>query len=80
MPAAAVIPAPLAYINVAAFKELVVGLEGDSTDPQASACVCRLFVVLLHVCKGLLLHCVPFTLRKLEGSTQANVLEQFSME
>ena len=30
MPAAAVIPAPIAYIKVVAVKKLVVGLEGEA--------------------------------------------------
>ena len=33
MPAAAVIPAPIAYIKVAAVKKLVVGLRGGSAGP-----------------------------------------------
>ncbi len=38
MPAAAVIPAPIAYINVAAVKKLVVGFRGESRGfPSGSA-------------------------------------------
>ncbi len=33
MPAAAVIPAPLAYIKVVAVKKLVVGFVGGGADP-----------------------------------------------
>ncbi len=33
MPAAAVIPAPIAYIKVVAVKKLVVGLLGDGPGP-----------------------------------------------
>ena len=33
MPAAAVIPAPIAYIKVAAVKKLVVGLRGGAAGP-----------------------------------------------
>ncbi len=33
MPAAAVIPAPIAYIKVVAVKKLVVGLMGGATVP-----------------------------------------------
>ena len=36
MPAAAVIPAPVAYINVAAVKKLVVGFLTDRSDPAFS--------------------------------------------
>ncbi len=33
MPAAAVIPAPIAYINVVAVKKLVVGFRDEATGP-----------------------------------------------
>ena len=33
MPAAAVIPAPIAYIKVVAVKKLVVGLRGGAAGP-----------------------------------------------
>ncbi len=46
MPAAAVIPAPVAYINVVAVKKLVVGFLVDMRGPPLSKCVsatvCRL--------------------------------------
>ena len=42
MPAAAVIPAPIAYINVAAVKKLVVGSRGGAGGPPS-----------LGVCTGL---------------------------
>ena len=35
MPAAAVIPAPIAYIKVAAFKKLVVGSQSRSSGPSS---------------------------------------------
>ncbi len=38
MPAAAVIPAPIAYIKVAAVKKLVVGLCGTLRRPFARSC------------------------------------------
>ena len=42
MPAAAVIPAPIAYIKVVAVKKLVVGFLVWRTWPAAvTACVCR---------------------------------------
>ena len=34
MPAAAVIPSPIAYINVVAVKKLVVGFWVNSADPR----------------------------------------------
>ena len=39
MPAAAVIPAPIAYIKVVAVKKLVVGFLLKSTDPPLGVCV-----------------------------------------
>ncbi len=39
MPAAAVIPAPIAYIKVVAVKKLVVGLWKDSMGPGRLLCV-----------------------------------------
>ena len=39
MPAAAVIPAPIAYIKVAAVKKLVVGFLGISFWPATVSCV-----------------------------------------
>ncbi len=38
MPAAAVIPAPVAYIKVVAVKKLVVGLALPREQPSNSAC------------------------------------------
>ena len=38
MPAAAVIPAPIAYIKVVAVKKLVVGLLGGLQCPLVSVC------------------------------------------
>ena len=43
MPAAAVIPAPIAYIKVVAVKKLVVGFRvGDSGPPMVSTAVAYL--------------------------------------
>ena len=59
MPAAAVIPAPVAYIKVVAVKKLVVGfLERDAAWPAAFACVrlVRVLFILLvdaRVCSSL---------------------------
>ena len=64
MPAAAVIPAPIAYIKVVAVKKLVVGFLSDEGGPHsvcASACVghlpeCRRrYSFSVDVCSGLLL-------------------------
>ena len=48
MPAAAVIPAPIAYIKVVAVKKLVVGFLGQAPGPRLTAC--RLCVALAHPC------------------------------
>ncbi len=51
MPAAAVIPAPIAYINVVAVKKLVVGfLVGAAGPPQGVYLVvsCHLWELLWH--------------------------------
>ena len=46
MPAAAVIPAPIAYIKVVAVKKLVVGFRHDLTG-WSGAMLCTVCVVLL---------------------------------
>ena len=38
MPAAAVIPAPIAYIKVVAVKKLVVGFQNGSVGPLTRVC------------------------------------------
>ena len=51
MPAAAVIPAPIAYIKVVAVKKLVVGSRNRPIGPSSGSCTDR--SVLLredHVC------------------------------
>ena len=66
MPAAAVIPAPIAYIKVAAVKKLVVGFLACTTRPATVSCVsaacsghpsnrCRLFFIEGSVVLDLLL-------------------------
>ncbi len=40
MPAAAVIPAPVAYTNVVAVKKLVVGFLAYVVGPPPSVCEC----------------------------------------
>ena len=39
MPAAAVIPAPIAYIKVVAVKKLVVGFLASAFGPSRESCV-----------------------------------------
>ena len=41
MPAAAVIPAPIAYIEVVAVKKLVVGSRGGASGPPLLVCTGR---------------------------------------
>ena len=81
MPAAAVIPAPIAYIKVVAVKKLVVGLPGPVSWAGWSALACgSLFFCSTgpkfsedRACSSL--SCVSglgtFTLKKLECSKQA---------
>ena len=74
MPAAAVIPAPIAYIKVVAVKKIVVelqawrgGLPNGMYYPAEPYLLVSLHVVY-SVCRGTR----NFTLRKLECSKQAN--------
>ncbi len=79
MPAAAVIPAPIAYIKVVAVKKLVVGFvalpvvrfrySGEAPSLGGS-CGIRLSR------RG----CPSFTVKKLECSKQAYAVEYISME
>ena len=52
MPAAAVIPAPIAYIKVVAVKKLVVGFLGECQCPLVSAQRCSSILLLtpLGIC------------------------------
>ncbi len=79
MPAAAVIPAPIAYIKVVAVKKLVVGFVVGSevhfwyywTPPSlGGTCGIRLS------CRG----CPSFTVKKSARSKQAYAVECISME
>ena len=86
MPAAAVIPAPIAYIKVAAVKKLVVGfLAWKHFAGRGLACQClmfwpsfqspsRLFFIEWSCGVG------SFTLKKLECFKQALCYEYISME
>ena len=73
MPAAAVIPAPIAYIKVAAVKKPVVELQaGPGGLPHGTYCLAGSYLLvsrhaLYWVCRGTR----TFTLRKLECSKQA---------
>ena len=70
MPAAAVIPAPIAYINVVAVKKLVVGfLEGASA--RIYECVTSLSILAGRHGIDLLCRIASFTVKKLECSKQA---------
>ena len=77
MPAAAVIPAPIAYIKVVAVKKLVVGFQADSIGPLDSVSLVesvffsRSRRALNCACRRL----ETFTLSKLECSKQAVKLE-----
>ena len=74
MPAAAVIPAPIAYIKVVAVKKLVVGSQAPASGPSNEGSLLAP-VLPAGVSRGSL-HRVPvaagtFTLKKLECSRQA---------
>ena len=56
MPAAAVIPAPIAYIKVVAVKKLVLGFLELAIGPQLLV-VCTVFVYL-HPCSECIWHLV----------------------
>ena len=83
MPAAAVIPAPIAYIKVVAVKKLVVELWARSGGPPHGRVLLRTGSYLLVSRRAL--NWVrrvagTFTLKKLECSKQACSLEYISME
>ena len=74
MPAAAVIPAPIAYIKVVAVKKLVVGFRSGPVGPPQGVLLIGLFFFAKDM-YGINLLCVvfftTFTLKKLECSKQA---------
>ena len=85
MPAAAVIPAPIAYIKVVAVKKLVVGFLDGATGLPLVRCV--LVFDSVHPCGeahyGIKLSwrgTASFTVKKLEGLKQAFCCEYISME
>ena len=84
MPAAAVIPAPIAYINVVAVKKLVVEFLDLTSGPRPCV-LCTGFVesILIVNVTGINLSvagAISFTVNKIECSKQALRLEYFSME
>ena len=82
MPAAAVIPAPIAYIKVVAVKKLVVGFLVCHFGPGI-VWVLDVGVILGWKQCGIRLSCCgcpSFTVKKLECSKQAYAVEYISME
>ncbi len=76
MPAAAVIPAPVAYTNVAAVKKLVVGFLVGRPGPLVSISECWCVPAILLESRayrllGLRVRSRSFTLKKLECLKQA---------
>ncbi len=83
MPAAAVIPAPIAYIKVVAVKKLVVGFVVGATVPSLSVGVASSLTILGWNLCGIKLSCrgcPSFTVKKLECLKQAYAVEYISME
>ncbi len=82
MPAAAVIPAPIAYIKVVAVKTLVVGfwtyLEGLPNGKYSLSW--SHFLGFQAALYWVVWGSRTFTLKKLECSKQAHALEYISME
>ncbi len=82
MPAAAVIPAPIAYIKVVAVKKLVVGFVAVACDPAFVPVFASVAILGWNLC-GIRLSCrgcPSFTVKKLECSKQAYAVEYISME
>ena len=81
VPAAAVIPAPMAYIKVVAVKKLVVGfLAGATGRPKWCVLALHLAIFAESAC-GINLSCAgpaSFTVRKLECSKQAYALDMLA--
>ena len=82
MPAAAVIPAPIAYIKVVAVKKLVVGFLLKTAGPPSSVHLVWLWhssgerIVHLTVCYGI----QQFYFEKIRVFQAGYCLEYFSME
>ncbi len=75
MPAAAVIPAPIAYIKVVAVKTLVVGFATMENGPSKERSLFILVLILFSLALGALYRVLrvagKFTLKKLECLKQA---------
>ena len=83
MPAAAVIPAPIAYIKVVAVKKLVVGFLVGGIGPAFYVVTISSPAILGWILSGIKLSvrgCPSFTVKKLECSKQAYAVEYISME
>ncbi len=83
MPAAAVIPAPIAYTKVVAVKKLVVGFLDVSTCPFRKESEQVLISIIGDNVLGIYLFGTgssSFTVSKLECSKQAYAVEYISME
>ncbi len=82
MPAAAVIPAPIAYIKVVAVKKLVVGFVAVACGPAFVPVLASVAILGWNLC-GIRLSCrgcPSFTVKKLECSKQAYAVEYIGME
>ncbi len=80
MPAAAVIPAPLAYINVVAVKKLVVGFVDVRVFLFGYNCLRPVFGWNLCGIKLSCRRCPSFTVKKSARFKQAYAIECISME
>ena len=82
MPAAAVIPAPIAYIKVVAVKKLVVGFLAG-VNGHHNVCELVYLAILGEILLGIKLSgkgYPSFTVKKLECLKQAYAVEYISME
>jgi hypothetical protein len=84
VPAAAVIPAPIAYIEIVAVKKLVVGSEVGVVGSACAVTVRALPYTVIRHSMVLFTECYrvhgTFTLKKLKCSKQALVLVYSCME
>ena len=86
MPAAAVIPAPIAYIKVVAVKKLVVGFLDGIHCPLVNSivymCIWFIFCVVVYLALSCWVNVLTsFTVKKLECLKQAlAIFEYISME
>ncbi len=83
MPAAAVIPAPIAYIKVVAVKKLVVGFLQERPATRSAREFVLSLAILGEIAFGIKLSGVgypSFTVKKLECLKQAYAVEYISME